>query len=407
MKKALISVLVSSYFIFSCEKNEREFDKGNSKIDVEVLIPNTAKVIQNSKERLSYLDGQADYEEFAKMLAATLKDKEVRKFLKDEANKKFDGDFDILFSKIAKNEISGFSMESKMKSNEKKGSSSFLSATKNVKLNISIPVLIEKWDDKKQIPLVAVAVNAEEDTKYIKAFDHTGKVYLIDNINEPNLPVIVIGENERMDFESNNLINYPNTMTKGARIQNINCVSPFRINGKNERWKGMKLSSSGLSNIEVWSKGAPEILVDIFAPTSGGWNSVLKIGGSGGSKYEPTNRNDIKDKWWYGNGGNLDVAMFNWNTATIAKTVKFYFWERDEQTNVSKTISLSGSYKIPATQGFPETTVTINQTASYPGDSDTIFEQLIYQDDCPPYFEGTPLYAAWGGTNVKVAMLSF
>jgi hypothetical protein len=98
--------------------------------------------------------------------------------------------------------------------------------------------------------------------------------------------------------------------------------------------------------------------------------------------------------------------MFNWNTNSFAKTVRMYFWERDESNNITKTISLSGSYKILATNGLPETIVTINQTATYPSDSDTIFDQLIYHDDCPPYFEGNPQYGSYGGSKAKIALIS-
>ncbi len=409
LKLALFFAIGSNVLFFSCKEEVKVVsNQDSSKMsELEILIPNTAKEINESSLKLQYLNGSEEFEEFAKVLAKSLKDKEFRKLIKDEANKKFDGDYDILVSKIETSLISGVNFKDFLKG-KINDNNYYEKARANNKLNISIPVLIEKWNFLNQIPLVAVAINAEEDTKYVKAFDSNGKVYLLDNIQEPNFPVIVIGENERMDILDITKNSGSNISSKNGRIKGTMCVSPFRINGKFERWKGMYLTESGLSNIEVWTKGAPEILVDIYAPTSSNWNSILKIGGTGGSKYEPSNRNDIKNKWWYGNSNNLDVAMFNWNTASFAKTIKFYFWERDEQTNTSKTISLSGSYKIPATQGFPETTVAINQTATYPGDSDTIFEQLLYQDDCPPYFEGTPLqYPVWGGTNVKVAMISF
>ena len=60
----------------------------------EILLPNTAKVFENQSFRATS-ESQVETEEFAQLLALSLKDKDFRKFIKDEASKKFDGDFDI------------------------------------------------------------------------------------------------------------------------------------------------------------------------------------------------------------------------------------------------------------------------------------------------------------------------
>jgi hypothetical protein len=389
-------------------KNE-VVDPQRNVVNDEILIPSTAKVFDEKSARLSYLEGMEDYEEFAKMLAISLKDKNMRKFLKDEANKKFDGDYDILVAKIQDNLISGAKFGEHLKKNEKKANS-YVEVLKNEKLNISIPLLIEKWVINSQIPLVAIAINAEEDTKLVKAFDSNGKVYLIDNIKEPNLPVIVVGLNERIDIKKTISNQTMNSKSNSLRIQNVQCVNPYRVNGKYERWKGARFSTAGLQACEVWTKGAPELRLDLYSPVyQTGWTSLQNIGNITDS-YEPTNRNDIKDKWWYGNGSTLiDQTMYYWDISTISKTVKYYWWEFDGDGLLigTKTVVISDSFKIPSVNGSPEVNSTITTSRSYPNNADEITSFLVDQQACPPYFEGSPtVYGVYGGTNFKWATLS-
>ncbi len=61
--------------------------------------------------------------------------------------------------------------------------------------------MIDNWDDENKQPLVAIAIEAiEGETKYIKAYDSNGKAYLLDADKEPDVPFIIIRNNERMDM---------------------------------------------------------------------------------------------------------------------------------------------------------------------------------------------------------------
>ncbi len=83
-------------------------------------------------------------------------------------------------------------------------------------MNISIPILLEKWNVTNQIPLVAVATNVDEGvTKQVKAYDKNGKTYLIEVGKEPNMPVIVIGYNERVKFDNGK---YENKYKKSKQV---------------------------------------------------------------------------------------------------------------------------------------------------------------------------------------------
>lgn len=172
----------------------------------------------------------------------------MRKFIQDEANKKFDGDYDILVSKVSESKIGDVNFSEKIKKNSPngipRGHEIYENAIKNSKLNISIPILIDRWEVENQIPLVAVAIGAtEKETKFLKAFDYMGKTYLIDANIEPNVPVIVVGNNERM--------NYKEVMNNPKKL---------RTSGNSERIPVLRCPN--LSAIESWYYGGPELRFD-------------------------------------------------------------------------------------------------------------------------------------------------
>ncbi|HLO44850.1 MAG TPA: DUF3103 family protein [Leadbetterella sp.] len=177
-----------------------------------------------------------EYEDFAKEIARLLSEKDFRKILKEEANKKFDGDYDILFSNFKNVQFKSKKIEDFITSSNV--------ARANEKLNISIPILIENWNESKQEPLVAVAIGVvEKETKFLKAFDSKGKSYILDANIEPNVPVIIIGNNERMNYK-----------------EEIKKNKSARTSGNYEKITWLKCPN--LSDIESWYFGAPELRFD-------------------------------------------------------------------------------------------------------------------------------------------------
>ena len=98
MKRIVKSVLQISFcmfFIFSCkEKLEKEKIEPNE--NDSIIVPNTAVPSDFRNIRIGEVNNDLEIEEFAKLLAISLKDKDLRMYLKEEANKQFDGDYDIL-----------------------------------------------------------------------------------------------------------------------------------------------------------------------------------------------------------------------------------------------------------------------------------------------------------------------
>ncbi len=63
----------------------------------------------------------------------------------------------------------------------------------------------------------------EGETKFLKAYDSNGKAYLMDAEVEPDVPIIVIGNNERMDMIEGSKKGSKDTNAKtSGRMQSIN-----------------------------------------------------------------------------------------------------------------------------------------------------------------------------------------
>ena len=149
-----------------------------------------------------------------------ISNKAFRNLIKDEAQKQFDGDFDILFKNIA-----NMSVENHLKSKfsgkdnvtvkelleeyfpdsyQKKFKSGLSIIDDLVKqypdLQISVPVHNEDWDPDNYTPVVTFIPEEYKDqtTKSIPAYNNNGEKISLDAVNKPSEPVIVIGHNERM-----------------------------------------------------------------------------------------------------------------------------------------------------------------------------------------------------------------
>jgi hypothetical protein len=174
-----------------------------------------------------------------------LKSKEVRKIIKSEASKKFDGDFDILVKTFLSINLSNDSFKNVYNKN-REGETIKSLINGNDKLNLSVPVNISMWNEITKEVLVVVANGAiESQTKLLKAYDSNGKTYLIDAIIEPNQPVIVIGNNERVG------LGIGKSESKGGRVA-------YSRNTGNAEIIDM-IQCPNLSQIESWYFGGPEL----------------------------------------------------------------------------------------------------------------------------------------------------
>lgn len=186
-------------FLTSCNKND--FKEPTVKTNLNYLTIKSA----NFKSEL--------INDYAKILAISLSD-EIKIAIKEEAHKRFDGDYDILVSNFEEILIKNKSVKELLKENRE-------DVAKNIRLNtnissedffkqialefpnlqISVPIHCKDWDPKNFTPPVAYLPfdYNEKDRKEITAYDQYGNILKLDPVNEPDFPVIVISISERVD----------------------------------------------------------------------------------------------------------------------------------------------------------------------------------------------------------------
>lgn len=147
--------------------------------------------------------------EIAEALSLALADNaDLRKLIKKEALKKFDGDYDVLMSTLQNVEIptnkvpeGTLDFENLLRKYNKELDKGFLQTLINTypDIQVSVPVNIDKWSST-YVPVVAIQPDY---------FDHgndthvpgflKGKPQIVDAYNpSPTKPVVVVGRNERM-----------------------------------------------------------------------------------------------------------------------------------------------------------------------------------------------------------------
>lgn len=148
--------------------------------------------------------------EFATVLAKALIDKKVRDFIKNESLKQFDGDYDILYA-VIKDKMFQDGKTFEQYLSQYASSSDILSKLSSVPLlTIFVPTLAkfspQTWDVNSQIPIVASLSSDQIETSgnRIMAFSQNGESYTLTTKDDPNRPVIVIKNNERLVAQSLN-----------------------------------------------------------------------------------------------------------------------------------------------------------------------------------------------------------
>jgi hypothetical protein len=133
----------------------------------EVRRPRAAASRLSSAEAVAKAEQDLNqfFRETARATAEALKDRQVRKLLKQEAGKKFDGDYDVLYQTLANRRVgrSGAfrqALGTAMARVHGEGRDQALERLDDYtarlpQLQLSVPANLEEWDEDAQIPLVA------------------------------------------------------------------------------------------------------------------------------------------------------------------------------------------------------------------------------------------------------------
>ncbi|MBU4445250.1 MAG: DUF3103 domain-containing protein [Candidatus Marinimicrobia bacterium] len=293
MKKSyLISLLlVLAFFIVHCSKDDMTSPQDDLQVD-EIVFDQS----DNEDYQSSLAKGNMDFANeirlkyFAEALAKTLSNPGACRLLKQEIGKKFDGDYDVLWETVKDENISDKGKFRKLISDRLgEGRGSFLSIDEieNVPfLQISLPVNFEKWDGEKPILVAYTPLTIDDmEWKEIYAYDADMKEYILDAKTPPDFPVMVVGINERIEY---------NRMTLDQTKEKI-FSKTTTVRQSEEILDSIRISIDG----EGWLSGDPEIYI-----VSAGTKSLY-------DRKERANLTSVnKINKWY----TIDAALFNWET---------------------------------------------------------------------------------------------
>lgn len=203
MKKYFLLVSFISLYLFSCQE-DRIFSISNEN----AVVTKTGE----EENQLSRMEKDPNYDlkvQFSKALAQVLAEsKEARELIKNEALKKIDYDYDVLYDLIKNVNLSnGNTLESLLLHHLDAG---ILAAIKEKipTLTIFVPTLPENtfsaalWDIENEIPEVAFRTSATND---IPSYDSNGTEDIIESRFIPGYPIVVIKENERIVANTNSI----------------------------------------------------------------------------------------------------------------------------------------------------------------------------------------------------------
>lgn len=142
---------------------------------------------------------------FAKVLAKAVEDENIRSFLRNESLKKFDNDYDVLYQIIKDKKLNNDQIFSTAISKYAEDPQQFLEALEsNPLLTIYIPDLknfgATSWNVQTQVPVVAVRdLDRKIKGDNIIAYNSKNAEIKLSYTTEPDIPVIVVKDNERIE----------------------------------------------------------------------------------------------------------------------------------------------------------------------------------------------------------------
>ena len=346
--------LCATFMLFSCNKEENSvmgFSKGNNNVD---MYP-------------------PQY--FARVLALSLKDEALRDFIKKEASKQKDGDYDILIAEVIDRNIgsngtlrSGMTEEATTLRDHLKQNDLSASQTSSSKLQSVLK------DIETNYPLLQIAVPNMENASWkevisgsspffvaflpkdykegddVIAYDQKGEEHLLNGREEPKTPVVVISESERItaipistqlssnigskleSYYQNGTYTYLLQGYEDNRPKNISSLRGGRLTDYTIR-KAKFASQSAMRRYEPWTKGRPEVCVLIT-------NNTEHI------------KEEFGDKgWWNGNTNNLNYHFSMSDRGAYEDgnlPVAFFWYEKDVEIDFSKILGKrGGSATVP------------------------------------------------------------
>jgi len=409
--KYFTCIVIASLFFVSCEKEDVK------------SIENSSNISLSNKEK---------YDEYGQKLFSvvlkSLEDKEFKSFIKEEALKQFDGDYDILIassldkpvngnlkstSRTLKEYLLGKIEASNLKSSEE-GTSNFLDSILLYcpLMQISVPELgensTENWDvENDNVLLTFLPSDFDEKTyTFVEAYDKSGNYYKLSLDSLPEIPVIVISNNERLEvdqennFKSSKINYYSNQYYSYSLIYNDEEIIENDLNstnlkstqaidrdtktGKDVLYKGIFESKDAFRQVESWPNGKPEFkVIIVYSDRNGSTftaNSVEKVLSKDGwiKRYVVTVKLQTKT---------INVPIMTWYRDRFGLYMKYRWIEKDSGNSTEISTTLNNKY-----DDNTSTTTTVKSTVS---DKDDDAGEAIVEYEDPTSGDGT-----WYSTGI-------
>jgi len=375
--KKLLSIAFATFLLTSCSKKMDEFT--------------------STPQQFKRADSTAINESLdnaALIVATSLKDRAVRSFIKAEALKQFDGDYDILYQSAKNTAINGSTLENIFSGNMQGRFSKtnvFEKIISNVSnFQISVPVHCEEWNENNYTPLVAIAETGvnENELKPIKAYDSKGNIHWLNAQIQPDKPVIVVGISERIDETGKLKYAFESTSAADSRVNGQSTILG-------------QIRCPDLGDIESWANGKPELRLRIYgAKLSQGSTNPAPVYLA--TKFYTPDRNAIDNKWYV-----VNTFLFHWyydwtsptTTYVYGSDVEFHWVEEDGGFyNYTEDVTIGGIIN-PSSGGI----LGVSESTSFTrkGDDEYIgfvtvhytnpTSNYYYHLDDFPYSEGSAL----------------
>lgn len=277
MKKSLLySIAILSVIGTGCAKLQEESS----------FVTETSVYFPKSDEPLFVSSHDIQMNDLAKAVNLALRsDSGMREFVHSESLLRFDGDYDFLLSRAMDKPVADSGSKTRSGSGavtfgemlegylpETRSGEDFLASIQELypDLQVAIPVHAEEWDPATYTPAVVFLPEDYKEfvTQVVPGYDAEGDYIEVDAIHAPDVPVIVISHNERMERMPNDvdgLSGSPVSPPPPSLSAPTNLTASTTNNGIVLSWQ----FSGGGRGFKVWRKGAGETSYTTIATLPG------------------------------------------------------------------------------------------------------------------------------------------
>jgi hypothetical protein len=389
---------------------------GNSDPPLQILAENELLKTSSLKDELA--------SKVAKNIAASLQDPSVLDFMKEKTNLQFDGDFNFLientkdeslntgFDDVNKRSRSFGSIVSGVNLSDKRVSGTvdgFLDSIARFHplLQVFVPEFSEENFRIQGTDYLVAYIPRKIENEIIPAYDKDGNYHELSSTERPEIPVIVIKENERVTaipkgnnasnrildcpilaeaiyendynsyyytedvYDSQNLCIGGGGTGGGGPIEGSSCDR--NLNSGKDRLNRLKFNSmQDFRDVNEWFDGGQEIEVTItFAISNGNISSLKKFWTGSDSDFKDCGLFNCNTQWFY--LGNAEIVT--WTLSTYGDAMLYVWIEKDPGDPIELSNTFSSTF--PGTGGAPGSTFSTTVKQTITDEDDELGEAIV------------------------------